>query len=60
MASDFGAFAGLDNIIQQRIGVKTLGFGADVKKKIEKKSGELLRDVTSRIVAMSFCEPRSW
>ncbi len=41
-----GAFAGLDNIIQQRIGVKTLGFGADVKKKVEKKTGELLNSVT--------------
>jgi ATP-dependent Clp protease ATP-binding subunit ClpX len=41
-----GAFAGLDGIIQQRIGVKTLGFGADVKKKAEKRTGELLVDVT--------------
>ncbi len=41
-----GAFSGLDNIIQQRIGVKTLGFGADVKKKIEKKAGELLCEST--------------
>lgn len=41
-----GAFAGLENIIQQRIGVKTLGFGADVKKKMEKKAGELLAEVT--------------
>jgi ATP-dependent Clp protease ATP-binding subunit ClpX len=41
-----GAFAGLDSIIQQRIGVKTLGFGADVKKKAEKKVGQLLLDVT--------------
>jgi ATP-dependent Clp protease ATP-binding subunit ClpX len=41
-----GAFAGLDNIIQQRIGVKTLGFGAEVKKKTEKRAGELLMDVT--------------
>ena len=39
-----GAFSGLDNIIQQRIGVKTLGFGADVKKKTEKRAGELLSD----------------
>lgn len=39
-----GAFSGLDNIIQQRIGIKTLGFGADVKKKVEKKAGELLSD----------------
>jgi ATP-dependent Clp protease ATP-binding subunit ClpX len=37
-----GAFAGLDNIIQQRIGVTTLGFGADVRRKVEKKAGELL------------------
>jgi len=41
-----GAFAGLENIIQQRIGVKTLGFGADVKKKVEKKAGELLSGAT--------------
>lgn len=41
-----GAFAGLDNIIQQRIGVKTLGFGADVRKRVEKKTGELLTEVT--------------
>ena len=39
-----GAFSGLDNVIQQRIGVKTLGFGADVKKKVEKRAGELLSD----------------
>ena len=41
-----GAFAGLDAVIQQRIGKKTLGFGADVKKKSEKKAGELLLQVT--------------
>jgi ATP-dependent Clp protease ATP-binding subunit ClpX len=41
-----GAFAGLDNIIQQRIGVKTLGFGADVKRRVEKRAGELLGEVT--------------
>ncbi len=41
-----GAFSGLDNILQQRIGVKTLGFGADVKKKEEKRAGELLSEVT--------------
>lgn len=41
-----GAFSGLDNIIQQRIGVKTLGFGAEVKKKVEKKAGELLCEAT--------------
>ena len=37
-----GAFAGLENVIQQRIGMKSLGFGADVKKRAEKKLGELL------------------
>ena len=41
-----GAFAGLDSIIQQRIGMKSLGFGADVKKRAEKKLGELLLNVT--------------
>ncbi len=41
-----GAFAGLDAVIQQRIGKKTLGFGADVRKREEKKAGELLLQVT--------------
>ena len=41
-----GAFGGLESVIQQRIGVKTLGFGADIKKKVEKKAGELLSEVT--------------
>lgn len=41
-----GAFAGLDNVIQQRIGKKTLGFGADVQKREEKRAGELLLQVT--------------
>ncbi|MDY0301787.1 MAG: ATP-dependent Clp protease ATP-binding subunit ClpX [Trichlorobacter sp.] len=41
-----GAFAGLDGVIEQRIGKKTLGFGADIKKKTEKKAGELLLQVT--------------
>ena len=30
--------AGLESVIQQRIGMKSLGFGADVKKRAEKKS----------------------
>ncbi len=41
-----GAFAGLESVIQQRIGMKSLGFGADVKKREEKKLGELLNNVT--------------
>jgi ATP-dependent Clp protease ATP-binding subunit ClpX len=31
-----GAFAGIDSVIQQRIGVKSLGFGADFKTFREK------------------------
>jgi ATP-dependent Clp protease ATP-binding subunit ClpX len=40
-----GAFNGLDNIIEQRLRVKTLGFGADIKKKDEKNIGEILSEV---------------
>lgn len=40
-----GAFAGLENIIQQRIGKKTLGFGADIKKKEERHMNEILREI---------------
>ena len=34
-----------ENIIQQRIGVKSLGFGADVQKRSEKNIGDLLREI---------------
>jgi ATP-dependent Clp protease ATP-binding subunit ClpX len=37
-----GAFVDLDKIIQQRIGVKALGFGADIKSRENKKIGEIL------------------
>jgi ATP-dependent Clp protease ATP-binding subunit ClpX len=37
-----GAFVGLDQIIQRRIGQNTLGFGADIKSKKEYKLGDLL------------------
>jgi ATP-dependent Clp protease ATP-binding subunit ClpX len=40
-----GAFVGLDQIIQRRIGQSRLGFGADVKSKHELKLGELLSQV---------------
>ena len=40
-----GAFHGLDDIIQQRIGVKSMGFGADIRTKSEKRLGEILREV---------------
>ncbi|HAK60682.1 MAG TPA: ATP-dependent Clp protease ATP-binding subunit ClpX [Nitrospiraceae bacterium] len=37
-----GAFVGLDTIIDQRIGKKTMGFGADIKSKQERKLSETL------------------
>ncbi len=37
-----GAFVGLDQIIQRRIGQNTLGFGAEIKSKKEFKLGDLL------------------
>src|ERR1700712_1166134 len=40
-----GAFVGLDQIIQRRIGQQSLGFGADIKSKKDFKLGELLSQV---------------
>ena len=40
-----GAFTGLDEIIEQRIGVKNMGFGATIKSKAEKRMGEILAEV---------------
>jgi ATP-dependent Clp protease ATP-binding subunit ClpX len=40
-----GAFVGLDQIIQRRLGQSRIGFGADVKSKKELKLGELLSRV---------------
>ncbi len=40
-----GAFVGLEDIIEQRIGKKTLGFGGTIKTKQEKNSGEVLSQV---------------
>jgi len=37
-----GAFCGLEQVIERRIGGKSLGFGSDVKSKTEKNIGELL------------------
>ncbi|HSB19703.1 MAG TPA: ATP-dependent Clp protease ATP-binding subunit ClpX, partial [Anaeromyxobacteraceae bacterium] len=37
-----GAFCGLEQVIERRIGGKSLGFGSDVKSKSEKNIGELL------------------
>ena len=40
-----GAFAGLENIINARIGKKNLGFGADIRKKAEAVSDEAFSHV---------------
>ena len=40
-----GAFVGLDQIVQRRLGQSRIGFGADVKSKKELKLGELLANV---------------
>jgi ATP-dependent Clp protease ATP-binding subunit ClpX len=40
-----GAFVGLEKIVERRICNKTLGFGADVKQRSEKKIDEILRNV---------------
>ncbi|SHJ79673.1 endopeptidase Clp ATP-binding regulatory subunit (clpX) [Dethiosulfatibacter aminovorans DSM 17477] len=40
-----GAFAGLEKIIQKRIGKKSMGFGADVQNNKDKSFGELIANV---------------
>ncbi len=40
-----GAFAGLEHIIEQRVGKKTLGFTADVRGKAEREAEDLLAQV---------------
>jgi ATP-dependent Clp protease ATP-binding subunit ClpX len=40
-----GAFVGLEKIVEQRVGGKTLGFGADIKTREERDMGELLKEV---------------
>jgi len=40
-----GAFVGLDRIVEQRIGSKSMGFGADIKSRTERRVGELLAEV---------------
>lgn len=37
-----GAFIGLDKIVEQRIGNKSMGFGADIRKRTDPKIGDLL------------------
>ncbi|MFA7636095.1 MAG: AAA family ATPase, partial [Bacillota bacterium] len=40
-----GAFDGLEKIIENRIGRKTLGFGAEVKPRVDRNIGDTLRQV---------------
>ncbi len=40
-----GTFVGLENIIENRIGKQSMGFGADIQRKSEKKIGEILSEV---------------
>jgi len=40
-----GAFVGLDDIIRRRIGMKSMGFGADIRRNEERSISELLHDV---------------
>jgi ATP-dependent Clp protease ATP-binding subunit ClpX len=40
-----GSFDGLDRIVETRLRSSTIGFGADVKRKVERKIGEVLRRV---------------
>ena len=40
-----GAFSGLENIIKNRVGQKSLGFGADIKTKDEQKNEAILKKV---------------
>ncbi len=40
-----GAFSGLETVIGQRVGAKTMGFGADPVKQKEEKIGEVLSQV---------------
>jgi len=37
-----GAFSGLETVIDQRVGSKTMGFGADHVKKVDQQIGEIL------------------
>ncbi len=42
-----GAFCGLEQLIERRIGVKGMGFGADIQHKKERQIGEVLSEVQS-------------
>jgi ATP-dependent Clp protease ATP-binding subunit ClpX len=40
-----GAFVGLDKIIEERVGIKTMGFGADIKKRAIREGDNILDQV---------------
>jgi ATP-dependent Clp protease ATP-binding subunit ClpX len=40
-----GAFTGLESIIEQRVGIRGMGFGSQVKKKEDKRTYDLLKEV---------------
>jgi ATP-dependent Clp protease ATP-binding subunit ClpX len=40
-----GAFVGLDKIVERRVSNKTMGFGAEIRKKDEKKLDEIIKHV---------------
>jgi ATP-dependent Clp protease ATP-binding subunit ClpX len=40
-----GAFVGLETIIQRRVGVKGMGFGADIPDQVNRGLGEVLQEV---------------
>ena len=42
-----GAFAGIEDIIEQRVSAKSLGFGAKLESKQEKRSWDMLQQVQS-------------
>ena len=54
-----GAFVGLDQIVQRRIGQQTLGFGAEIKSKKDFKLGELLSRCSRRTSSSSVSSPSS-
>ena len=42
-----GTFTGVEKIIEQRIGKQSMGFGADIKSKEQKRIGEVLEHIES-------------
>lgn len=40
-----GAFEGIDKIIQNRVGKKIMGFGAEIKAKVDTSTGEILSQI---------------